>query len=386
MRTWWWKAPNVAVTSLVTVLIVGSTGRGEEFRVSSDVTLQEKYEDNVSFSSTAQESSWLTTFAPGVRARYGSEHTSVSASGRWEGRAYATDSGLNTVNQFYAAGVEHRRERITAGASAGLIFDTTLDSELQDTGIVLDRDQRLSATVGADLGYAVSELTRTTWRYRYNNARYDAPALVDYFDHGVQWETVRVLSERNQSAGVSLNGMFVDADPTYRSQEWSATASYVHPLSEQDRASLTAGVRWTRVETGIPLETVSTDTGLVGDASLTRQWEAANLSLSVGKRTNPSGSGRLVDTTRLGLRGAYAVTDHVAATLRGDWYRNTDVVSFGSRQDSTFVSVEPGISWRMTERVTAAAAYTHEHQRYPAGRVDANRVLVRLVYEWYREE
>lgn len=386
MRTWWWKAFRIAVASPLVALVAVPDGRGEDFRVSADVMLQEEYEDNVAFSSTAQESSWVTTLAPGVRARYGSEHASATAAARWEARAYSTDGDLNTVNQLYDVGLERRRERVTMGASAGLIFDTTLDSELQQTGIVLDRDQRLSGRVGADLGFAVSELTQTTWRYRYTNTKYDAPTLVDYFDHWIRWETVRVLSEGGQSVGVLLNGMFVDADRTYRSQEWSASASYTHPLSEQDRADLTAGIRWTRAETGLPLEAVSTDIGLVGEASLTRRWESVTVSLALSKRTNPSGSGRLIDTTRLALHGAYALTDHATATLRADWYRNTDVVSFGASQDSTFVSVESGISWQMTERVTAAAAYTHEHQRYPAGRVDANRVLVRLVYKWYREE
>lgn len=393
VRTRWWKAPRVAIecaqlagASLVIVLTVSSAGRGEEFRVSADATLQEEFQDNVLFSPTVKESSWLTTLAPGVNVRYGDEHTSMTGSARWDGRVYSTDSNLNTVNHLYTAAVAHRRERATGAVSASVIRDTTLDSELQQTGIVLDRDLRISGTVGMEVGYALSELTQTELRYRYTDTSYGAPTLADYFTHEVGWQTERVLSEANQTVGGAVNATVFVADPTYRSQEWRATASYGHPLSEQDQVAVTAGVRWTRVETGVPSGTVATDTGLVGEARLTRQWEAADLSLAVSKRTNPSGSGRLVDTTRVALHGAYALTDRATATLRADWYRNTEVASFGRRADSTFVSVELGISWRLGERLAATAAYTHARQRLETGRVDANRVLARLVYEWYRWE
>jgi hypothetical protein len=125
---------------------------------------------------------------------------------------------------------------------------------------------------------------------------------------------------------------------------------------------------------------------LVGEARLTRTWEAASLSAGVSQWTNPSGTGRLFATTRVGLRGEYALTDRVAATLRFDWYRNTEVAPFGTSSDSTFVNAEPGISWKIGERVTAAAAYTHAHQRLRIDRIDANRVMARLVYQWYRWE
>ncbi len=368
------------------VLASGSPGRGEEFRVSADATLQEEYQDNVLFAPTAEESSWLTTLAPEVRLRFGEENTGATASARLEGRVYSADHNLNTVNQLYTAAVERRHDRTTAGVSAGLVLDTTLDSELQQTGIVLGSDSRSSGVVGADVGYALSELTQTTWRYRHTDVRYTAPALVDYVDHGVQWDTRRALSEMERSIGTSIKAMVFDADTGYRSQEWSATGSYVHPFNERDRASLTAGIRWTRVETEVPLDAVSTDTGLVGEASLTRRWETADVSAAVSQWTNPSGSGRLLTTTRLALHGAYALTDRATATLRFDWYRNTDVVSFGGSSDSTFVRVEPGLSWRIGERVTAAAAYTHERQRLSIDRIDANRVMARLTYQWHRSE
>lgn len=386
MRTLWWRAFTVAVASLAIVMTAGSAGRGEEFGLSADATLQEEYQDNVLFSSTGKKSSWLTTLAPGGRVRFGNDHTSAHASARWEGRMYSTDNDLNAINHLYAAAVEHRRARASAGVSLNLIRDTTLDSELRQTGLVLGRDPRYSGVVGADLGYALSELTRTTWRYRYTETRYTVSALVDYVNHGVQWETRRVLSEADQSIGLAVHAAFLDADPAYRSQEWSATGSYVHPLSERDQVSLTAGGRWTRVEAGLPSSAVATDAGLVGEASVTRRWEAANVSLAVSKRTNPSGSGRLLDTTRVALHAAYALTDRATATLTADGYRNVEVVFRDGRTDSTFIRIEPTISWRPGERVTVTAAYTRERQRRESGRIDANRAMVRLAYEWYRWE
>jgi hypothetical protein len=209
---------------------------------------------------------------------------------------------------------------------------------------------------------------------------------VDSVNHGIQWETTRVLSETGQSVGVSVNAAVLNADPAYRSREWSATGSYVHPLSEQDRLSLSAGVRRTRVEAGPPSDAVATDTGLVGEAGVTRRWEKANLSLAVSRKTNPSGSGRLIDTTRVALRGAYAPTDVATATLKVEWYRNHEAAPIGPGSDSTSVSVEPEIVWRVGERLTVTAAATHFRQRLETGCIDANRVMARLVYQWYRWE
>ncbi len=354
--------------------------------MASDVVLQEEYQDNVFFSQTAKERTWLTTVAPSVEARYVSERASAAGGARLEGRAYSRDGGLNTVTQFYTASAERRGERATGGVSGNMIWDTTLDTELRQTGVVLDRHRRASATGGVDLGYALTERTETSLVYRYTDTRYDTARLADYIDHEVQWNTQQALSEARHALGAVIAASVFQTDSSYRSRELSAVASYTHHVSESFEAALSVGFRQTRVRIGGDLGATASDTGVVSEASLTRQWDGGSLSLAVNRKTNPSGAGRLVETTHGSLHGVYAVTDRATATFDADWYGNSAVDSLGGNADSTLARLEPGLGWRVGERLTFAAAYTYLRQRTETGDAAANRVMARLTYEWNRSE
>jgi hypothetical protein len=93
-----------------------------------------------------------------------------------------------------------------------------------------------------------------------------------------------------------------------------------------------------------------------------------------------------VETTHGSLHGVYAVTDRATATFDADWYGNSAVDSLGGNADSTLERLEPGVGWRVGERLTFAAAYTYLRQRTETGHASANRVMARLVYEWNRSE
>ena len=371
------------------ILTFSSWGWGNELSLTSDLVLQEEYDDNVLLSQTVKEQSWITSLAPNVQARYGDERTSVTAGAWWEGRAYWSDSNLNTVTQRYTVSGERRAERMTGGASGTVIYDTTLDSELQQTGIVLERNARLSGTGEVSVGYALTEQTQTTLTNRYTNTKYASTQLTDYVEDEVRWETRHVMSETGHTLGGTAAGSFVAASPAYRSQEWSASVYFANAFSERLQASLSAGFRWTRVESGSPTS-ATTDTGLVFDASLTRHWETSSLVLELSSETNPSGAGLLLNTTHGSLRGRYAVTDQATLTLNADGYVNTVVAVQGANGNSTFVSIEPGVEWRLAEHLVVGGTYAnlrqHIHQVIGTSEVNANRVMARLTYEWYRSE
>jgi len=357
--------------------------------MTSDLVLQEEYDDNVLLSQTIKERSWITSVAPNVQARYGSERTSVEGGAWWEGRAYSSDHDLNTLTQRYTLSGEHQGERFTTGASGNMIYDTTLDSELQQTGIVLERNARLSGTGEVSVGYALTEQTQTTFKNRYTSTKYASTQLTDYVEDEVRWETRHVLSEAGHTVGGTVVGSFLAAPPVYRSQEGSVSAYYANVLSERLQASVSAGFRWTRVESGSPTS-ATTDTGLVFDASLTRHWETSSLVLELSSETNPSGAGLLLNTTHGSLRGRYAVTDQATLTLNADGYVNTVVAVQGANGNSTFVSIEPGVEWRLAEHLVVGGTYAnlrqHIHQVIGTSEVNANRVMARLTYEWYRSE
>jgi hypothetical protein len=382
-------APGFALSvaaGVIGMLTLGSRVWGQELRTTADVALQEEYQDNVFFSQTAKERTWLTTVAPRVKARYGSERASVSGGARLEGRAYSRDGDLNTVTQLYTASAERRTERLTSGVSGSFIRDTTLDTELQQTGIVLDRHRRVSRTGRVDLGYALTERTETRLIYSYTDTKYDAARLADYVDQNVQLETRHAVSDARHALGATVSASIFETDSSYRSRELSAAVSYTHHVSERFQAALTAGLRRTRVRIGGNLGATATDAGVVSEVRLTRQWDTGSLSLAVSRRTNPSGSGRLVETTHGSLHGVYAVTAQATATFDADWYGNSAVDPLGGNADSTLERIEPGVGWRVGERLTVAAAYTHLRQRTETGHASANRVMARLVYEWYRSE
>ena len=216
----------------------------------TSVGLRQEYNSNILYSRTNETDDFISYVIPALNLTYATEILNLSALAVWDGWLYWDNSDQNRINQRYGLNVGYRlTERWSVSANGRYVFDSTQDSQLDETGSVepgLSDRQRLNA--GAGLDYAISERTNIGADYEFQeNLLYlsEAEVLIQNL------HTFRVYYQRrlqNQRDVIEIFPRFTWAD----SDDWdgfnsSLNVSWAHPFSETLDTSVSVGARHTSV-------------------------------------------------------------------------------------------------------------------------------------------
>ncbi len=169
---------------------------------------------------------------------------------RFDFRRYEDDSNLDDNNSRFEINSFHNLERSRLGLDLGFIKDTTLDSQLEATGLVFDRVDRQRINVSPNWTYILNERTRVNASYSYTDVEYKnagGTGFVDYTLNSAQASLTRVLNEQT-TASITLSRTKSDNDNDVESTNTNLQGGASYQFSETLSTSLFAGVRRTEVD------------------------------------------------------------------------------------------------------------------------------------------
>lgn len=393
-----------------------------EWSVEPSVSLREEYNDNIRLTTLPHNSVWLTKISPAVNLSGKSETLSVSGGARVNLNRYSGENGLDKNDQMFNLSSVYKTERDNWGVDASYTRDSTLESELVQTGYVLPRRERKSTSLAPSWTRSLTERLKLTAGYQYSNAKYEnEPTLADYAYQKVNGVLQYVWSEQDQFFLVASYDKVEQASVTYTysqifpftgqdviSGNESKTRNFLvgmsHVFSESLSGVLKIGRRSTQ-STAVhtcngdiaipectynilfdPLITFRKDSQTSGsslDATLDKQFETMKISGQASRDTKASGSG-LVETDRFGI----SVSDRLSHTVTGNLdisvYRTKYLGDIALNSNSRYYSIAPRLSWRITEWWTLDTGYRYARQKYEnaSSAATANVVYVNLVYNW----
>jgi hypothetical protein len=247
---------------------------------------------------------------------------------------YDEEKNLDVTTGSLALGYQDKGERGQWNASALAQTDSTLTSELGQTGItnVNFRHDAYSAS----LGYQYLSTERLSWslqgfgqitRYNSDAERY---GLVGYGFSGIRFGPTWSFSDRLQGS-LSVETDRVSAQNGTAERDYSASTQLKRSLSEKYSWRISAGA--TRVEVpgspGMP-------TSGVFELGATRQGERVQWDLSVKRAVLPIGFGLLAREDLAALSAVVTLSERSTLNLSGNLIR-TDPVSLS-------LYLAPGIS------------------------------------------
>jgi hypothetical protein len=277
-------------------------------------------------------------------------------------------------------------------ADLNLTRDSTLDSELDETGNVIeDRATRLNKSVRPSWNRLLTEKTRMELSYWFSTVSYSDEIgpfnLIDY-DYDVLSATlVHQMSPRIQGILSAAYSRY-QPETNFDSNTFSLQAGFSRSFSETLSASILAGRRETTSDTLVPtgfcigapegaaipdcggtpfIQTgVSPDeienTGAVYSVSLTKVLETGKLSTSLSRTSSPSGQGDLLDTTRLILLGEHKFTETLRSSLRIEFSDQETIVNrtgILAQEDRQFFRATPRLAWRWRREWELAGEYQY---------------------------
>ena len=348
---------------IISFLSVPFIAVAKDVTVVPSITLRGEYDDNVYFTRTDEVDDYLAVISPALKLDYASELLNLEVNGIVDVLRYADENDLNTEKQRYAIDAGYQlMERWTLSGDFSYIKDTTLDSELEETGIVFVREDRDRYKAGAGLSYQVSELSDMGVNYAYSKTDYDEIGLEDYntnhvslsynrrFNDGIDVFTIRPSFRRGSSDVSDVDG--------YR-----LNFGWTHLPSETYRLKIFLGARYTEQDYKDDRDTTS-NWGGVADISLLKKAEIYSVLIGVGSdvylRPDTDELNQVYKiycnlTRRVTERFSAGVNSRLSLTQPDD----ADAID---DKEIWYFTVTPSLSYRLTEKHSLQLSYSYQQE------------------------
>ncbi|MCG2776842.1 MAG: outer membrane beta-barrel protein [Desulfobacterales bacterium] len=372
---------------IISFLSVPFIAVARDVTVVPSITLRGEYDDNVYFTRTDEISDYLAIISPGLKLDYATEVFNIRGSGLVDVLRYVDEKDINTENQRYTInGGYQLMERWALSGDFSYIKDTTLDSELEETGIVYVREDRERFNAGAGLSYQVSELSDMGVNYAYSKTGYDEQGLEDYdvnsislsynrkFNEGIDVFTIQPGYARFSSDVSDVDG--------YR-----LNFGWTHLPGETYRLRIILGARYSEQDYKDDRDKTS-NWGGVADISLLKKAEIYSVLVGFNSDaySEPS-TGELNKVYKIYCNLTRRVTERFSAGVNSRLsLTQPDDADAVNDKEIWYFTVTPSLSYRLTENHSLRLSYSYQ-QQYDRNieddpRIARNRVWLSLNFNF----
>ena len=314
------------------------------------------------------------------------ERSNVSLDTRLEFNQYTNSDELDNNNQFFNFASHYSTERNIWRLDGYYHLDSTVTSELEDTGLVQNnfRVDRWSALPSWE--HAFTEKTSGRIGYRYLDVDYEQGAVLNgLFDFHTQNLDATLTHQWTPKTDVFVKAYGLMQDVSQISGEndsYGGTAGFGYNFSETLRVTLAAGAYTADQKNTIGGVTIeSTDTGGLFNASLKKQFELTTFAITASQFVTPTGRGDLEQRRQLNIRLRHQLTSTLTFSVPAIIFLSEP--TGGVRRDRNYYQVQPGLRWQVTEGWAFDASYRYIQSK--ASGLDAqvsNAVFATLAYRW----
>lgn len=283
-------------------------------------------------------------------------------------------------------------ERTRLGLDARVRWDTLFESAVLgsgtgniqdvDIGLVTTQVRRSYRELLPSVGYALSERSWVTLRYRLTDVQFDdvgTTGLVDYQQHFLSGTYSHRLTVAND-VNVVIQGSQYRPVAGTDSDTVGLLAGISHTFSPTANAGFLAGVGKT-TETIADGSQVDTKTFIL-EARATQRSELSQLEGVVSRDVQPSGSGKSVATDQLRVYWNRYLSPTTAFLLRTTIFRNSALEGSDPLVDRRYAEAETGVGWYWAPEWSFSVAYKYRYQKYDADVDSAQSSGVSVALAW----
>ena len=400
---------RTAFRNTVTILLLAACAGGvnaAEWKIDPTIEFRVGYNDNIKLTIDDEVSSAEARLSPSAVFSVATPTSGTSGNLRFDFRRYEDDSNLDDNNVRFDTSSYHRMERSELGLDLDFIKDTTLDSQLANTGLVLDRVDRRLINIGPSWTYNLDERTDARFGYTYSDVKYDdsdETGFVDFHINSGQASLQRILNERTAASVTLLYGQSSN-DNQVDSKNTNLQAGGSYRFSETLSASLFAGVRYTKSDFSqssqipifagdiiigfIPLtEDVSrSDWGYTFNSSLTKDFLRGQTGLSASRDISNDINGIPIEVTRLSWNNLYRFSETLSGNLNIQLYKSETNNNARDSLNRDYYQIEPRFNWDFQQFWRISGSYRYRKQTFDNTGDDAtqNAAYLTLTYGWPR--
>jgi hypothetical protein len=361
-----------------------SQSSAAEWRMTPAMNIGTSYTDNPRLLMDGGESAAGATGELSASLKRSSERSEFSLRPRVYSSRYEEDETLDSDDRYLSAGYRWIGQRGEWNMGLDLTQDSTLTSELGQTGIVQTdrRHEAASFTVSPNVMFT-ERVSGGVQMYLLDSRYIDAErtGLVDYRYTTLSLFSSVALSETGSNLNVTAQAGELSADVIGRSEtrDGSLKIALSHQPWESWTASLSAGPSFVETDAG-------SDSDAIFGAELKRTAERWSFATSLSRSQSPTGRGVLTRRDRVLLNCSRALAERLSASVSAQWIRNQDLqvqASGGSRSFHVdYGQLDLSADWRLARSWSLLLRLSGNTQKYNTGpeRAEGYRASLSMVW------
>jgi hypothetical protein len=262
-------------------------------------------------------------------------------------------------------GASEFTERFKLNGRYEFIGDTTLDSELEETGRIFTREDRTSHNAGLSPSFSLNERTSIGLSGGYRNVAYDSVAKVDYSTWNVSLPVRWRLATQVDTVYINPGYTNRDSD-TNESNTYNFRIGWDHRTTERLTFNLSVGARYTELEQVLADDTIEKTESWngLGNLKLDYKFEIARLNIEFEHDLKNTADGDQVNVSIVVARLRWHLTERMGLELNGRYYytQNEDE---DNDDTSEFVQAGSEIFYNLTKdhEIFIAYRYSQDDQK-----------------------
>lgn len=379
-----------------------------EWSAQPSVAVGSRVHDNIDLETTPQGIVWASSISPQLLLSARSAQSALTGRAQINRHDYSDKSVLSHTNGLLDLLFTRQYELSQLSLAGTLARDSTLESELIETGIVTSRAQRTSLTLSPSWVYSITERDSINLGYSYIDVSYGATTTTSNLQDYVKKDPSITLShEFTEKNKLSLSFGYSDyqsqtpislTNSQYKFATTSAQLGFIREFSDTLNISLQAGLHKTDSSISglvcqplfpfpgcisVPIETNNSDTGSLFKATLRQAFESSQLTVELSRSLQPTADGGLAQSDRLSGGYSAKLTPTLTSSLNMSIYQSQNSAVSGTTNHRRYYSVTPTVTWQITERWATNASYSRSVSQNASGAESTgNAIDLTLNYNW----
>jgi len=306
----------------------------------------------------ANDAAWLTIDAVFKRA---TETGEIDAHPEVQIQRFSSGSALDSNNGSLQLSAMNKGEIFSYNASAGYSDNSTLVSELANSGIIDASARQEAATGSVGVTDQFTELQRASVQATYADVKYpngEPVGLIGYRDPGISTTYSYALSPQTTLSAIASGSRVTAPDLGFASRDAGARLAWAYILTPTTNVSASAGITRTRIAS----EEVS---GSVWAMQGTHNSELALWSFSFTRDIVPSGLGLLIRRDELDLSVLRNIAARLDATLSVLAAHNSDLLTSFTSDNRRYLTGSAGFNWHASSQWVLSFTVQASEARVP---------------------
>lgn len=392
---------GVRITVAISIVVIGvnviraNEVTAADWGLTPALSMEMFYDDNLYL--TTQNK--IDTRGSVVNASFGLsrnlETTSLEINQKLVARHYDYDNNLDRNDGYTNLAYTSSTERLGFSLKGIYSRESTLTSELADTGRV-DVVRKVSqTTLSPALNYELSQRSSLRLAIDFLDKNYDAPST-EFADYSVRQASAQytyILDEPLKLQSVVTRSKVDVPDGAYgysyislETQTDNYQLGLIYDYTENINLSLLYGKRESHEEIKISgsLVSASDSNGATYDIALTKKLMQGSVKLQATRDYSPAGNGVVYETDSANLAMLYRINERHSFNLDATYFdQKPGTAAYGTYHRNYF-SIQPGYRWRMSENWSLSTYYRYVHQKYDnnTDAAESKLISVSVAYSW----